>query len=192
MNLEPEVRKTIRFMAVGCAVCAVLVFAGFCIFDKFSLPLVFGTVIGYLLAVGNFYFMSVGMTAALDTGEEIAAKKKLRTSYILRTVVILGILAGAIVLSQKTGMINWIPVAAGVFYVRIVIAAKSVIDYFRLKKNPEPIPEPSAEPEEDNDAEEEDGFEKLVSHFARGPVPTVPEDKLSAEAENDQTTDNND
>ncbi len=170
MKLEPEVRKTIKLMLIGCAVCAVLVFAGFCIFDRFSLPTLFGSVVGYLLAVGNFYFMSVGMTIALDTGEELAAKKKLRVSYILRTVVILGVLAGAIVLSMKTGIINWIPVAAGVFYVRIVIAAKSVIDYYKLKKNPEPIPETSDVPEEDEE-EEEDGFEKFVSHFARGPVP---------------------
>ena len=171
MDLAPEVKKEIKYMTVGCAVCAALVFAGFCIFDKFSLPLVFGTVVGYLLAVGNFYFMSVGMTIALDTGEELAAKKKLRVSYILRTVVILGVLVGAILLSQSTGIINWIPVAAGVFYVRIVIAARSVINFYKLKKNPETY---SAMPEEDDDGkEEEDGFEKFVSHFAKGPTPSV-------------------
>ena len=175
MNFAPEVKKEIRNMAIGCAVCAILVFSGFCIFDKFSLPLVFGTVVGYLLAVGNFYFMALGMTVAMDAGEEIAAKKKLRVSYILRTVVILGVLVGAILLSRNTGVINWIPVAAGVFYVRVVIAAKSVFNFFRMKKKSEEnlgkADQTQYAPLEENDESEEDGFEKFVGHFAKGPVP---------------------
>ena len=173
MRLEPEVKKEIKYMTVGCAVCAVLVFAGFIIFDGFTLSLLFGVAVGYLLAIGNFYFMAVGMTIAMDTGEEFAAKKKLRVSYILRTVVVLGVLVGAILLSQNTGIINWIPVAAGVFYVRIVIAAKSVINYYKLKKNPETY---SAVPDDENDdenadSEKEDEFEKFVGHIAKGKVP---------------------
>lgn len=177
MNLSPEVKKEIRSMVLGCAVCAVLVFVGFCVFDKFTIPLIIGTVVGYLLAVGNFYFMSVGVTLALETGEEIAAKRKLRTSYTLRTVVILGVLAGAILLSQKFGVINWIPVAAGVFYVRITLAARGVLNYFKLRKNPpapvenddqsEPLPEIEAEEDDEN----EDEFEKFVGRFAKGPTP---------------------
>lgn len=173
MKFAPEVVKEIKYMTVGCGVCAAIVLAGFIIFSGFSLPLLFGVAAGYLLAIGNFYFMAVGMTIAMDTGEEFAAKKKLRVSYILRTVVVLGVLVGAILLSQNTGIINWIPVAAGVFYVRIVIAAKSVINYYKLKKNPEIY---SAVPDDENDdenadSETEDGFEKFVGHFAKGPLP---------------------
>ena len=192
MALAPEVKKEIRKMAIGCAICAVIVFAAFCIFDKFSFPLVLGVVLGYVLAIGNFYFMSVGITAALDTGEEIAAKRKLRSSYVIRTVLILAILVGSILLGQKFGVINWIPVAAGVFYVRIVIAARGVIDYFKLKNAP-PIPddesgdtadgsEETADEDEDEDEDEEDEFEKFVGHFAKGPIPKA-EDGKSDETE---------
>lgn len=185
MTLSPEVKKEIKIMTFGCAVCAVLVFAGFCIFDAFSLPLLFGSAVGYLLAVGNFYFMSVGVTAALNTGEEIAAKRKLRISYTLRTVGILAVLVCSILLNQSCGMINWIPVAAGVFYVRIVILARGVLNYFKLKNAP-PAPaddaadggnekSPSTVIEEEE--EEEDGFEKFVGHFAKGPIPGKTEDK---------------
>ena len=186
-------------MTIGCAVCAVLVFAGFCIFDKFSLPLIFGVVLGYLLAVGNFYFMSVGVTVALDTGEEIEAKKKLRFSYVLRTIVILGLIVASILLDQKFGIINWIPVAIGVFYVRIVIAAYSVINYFKLKNSP-PLPDEngddsadgSADGEdenEDDEDEDEDEFEKFVGHFSRGPVPGK-DDKNKKTNEKDKSEEN--
>ena len=177
MNLAPEVKKQIRIMALGCAACALLVLVGFVVFDKFSIQLVLGTVVGYLLAIGNFYFMSIGVTLAVETGEEIAAKRKLRVSYAFRTVGILTILVASIILSQKYGVINWIPVAAGVFYVRIVIAAMSVVKYFKLKNAPLLPPEEddgdkpeSDDPEEDEEAEE-DEFEKFVGHFAKGPVP---------------------
>ena len=178
MNLAPEVKKQIRIMAIGCAICAALVFAGFCIFDKFSPALLIGTVLGYAIAIGNFYFTSVGVTLAVETGDEVAAKRKLRSSYIIRTIVILALLVGSILLSQKYGIINGIPVAAGVFYVRIVIAAMSVVNYFKLKNAP-PLPpeengEEKAQPspaEEDEEEEKEDGFEKFVGHFAKGPIP---------------------
>lgn len=183
MSLSPEVKKEIKIMAIGCALCTAVVFAAVGFFDSFSLPLVLGCAVGYVLSVGNFYFMSVGVTAALETGEETAAKRKLRTSYIVRTVVILAVLIGSILLSQNFGIINWIPVAASVFYMRIVISARGVINYFMLKHNP-PAADPDTDAEktesgeskditEDEDEVEEDTdeFEKFVGHFAKGPIP---------------------
>jgi len=172
MELSPEVKKEIKNMLIGCAVCAVLVFVGFTVFAGFSLPTLFGCAVGYLIAVGNFYFTAIGVALSLETGEEAAAKKKLALSYGIRTAVILALLAGAILLDQNTGVIHWIPVAVGVFYVRIVLAARSVYSYFRLKKHPIPIDESAILPVEDEDEDEkEDGFDKFVGHFARGPIP---------------------
>lgn len=178
MSLSPEVKKEIKTMAIGCALCTVVVFAAVGFFEAFSLPLILGCALGYVLSVGNFYFMSVGVTAALETGEEISAKRKLRTSYIVRTVVILAVLVGSILLSQNFGVINWIPVAASVFYMRVVISARGVLNYFMLKHNP-PAPAADADAEqtereeipEDEDDEDTDEFEKFVGHFAKGPIP---------------------
>ena len=178
MNLAPEVKKQIRIMAIGSAICAALVFAGFCIFDKFSLLLLAACVLGYLIAVVDFILLSFSVTAALETGDDTAGKRKLRFSRIIRTVVKLGLLVLVIVLLEKSdyNVLLCIPVVLGLFYVRIVIAARSIVQYFKLKNAPRIPDDDAAEekvpaPIEDDEDEEEDEFEKFVGHFAKGPIP---------------------
>lgn len=179
-------------MAISCAVCAVLVFAGFCIFDKFSLLLLAACVLGYLIAVADFILLSFSVTAALETGDDTAGKRKLRFSRIIRTVVKLGLLVLVIVLLEKSeyNVLLCIPVVLGLFYVRIVIAARSIVQYFKLKNAPR-IPDDNAAEEkvpapiEDEEDEEEDEFEKFVGHFAKGPIPGQDKkDKTDTEEEN--------
>lgn len=175
MNFDPEVKKNIRDIAVCSLICALIVLIAFTVFDKFSFPLLFGTVVGYVLGVGNFILLAASITVALDTGEEQQAKKKMASSKIIRTVVILAVIAGAILLDTKTGIIKWIPVALGVFYTRISISLINFLAMFKAQKKAASgtdKPAPSYEPViDDEDENEEDGFEKFVGHFAKGPVP---------------------
>ena len=189
MDLSPEVKKEIRLMTIGCAICTLLVFAGFSLFGKFSLLLAAACVLGFVIAVTDFILLSFSVTAALETGDDIAGKRKLRSSRIIRTVVKLAILVGVILFlsNGERDVLLCIPVVLGLFYVRILIAARSVINYFKLKNAPripdedegeEKIPAPV---EDDEDEEEEDEFEKFVGHFAKGPIPG--QDKKDSEEE---------
>ncbi|MCR5682461.1 MAG: ATP synthase subunit I [Clostridiales bacterium] len=183
MKLDPEVLEENRKMAVGCLICSLLMAVGFLIARRFDLSVLFGIVIGFLLAVGNFFFMSVGITRALATGDEAAAKTKMRSSYIVRTIVMLAVMA----LSLAVDRIHWLPVLASVFYPRIVLTARNLWSWYQAKKHPLPpeeeAPRTDADPDaiparslpaDDADAdgdEKPDEFEKFVSHFSKGPVP---------------------
>ena len=191
MKLDPEVLAENRKMARDCLILTAVMAAGFLVARRFDLSVVWGLLIGYALAVGNFYFMSVGLTAALSTGDETAAKTKIRQSYLIRTLVMLAVMA----FSLWTERIHWVPVIASVFYPRIVLAMRGAWTWIRRRRHPEEEPEPAAreipaEPlnESLNEQEEEtpDEFEKFVSHFSKGPVPGEEKGKAPDEAEKEE------
>ena len=171
MKLEPEVIRENRNMALGCACCSAAMAIGFLIARRFDFSVALGILVGFLLAVGNFYFMSLGITKALATGDETAAKARMRSSYIARTIVMLAVMA----LSLAVDWMHWLPVLASVFYPRIVLTARSLWTWYRHKRSPEEDPVPAARSvpgEDEEDGEEKpDEFEKFVGHFAKGPVP---------------------
>ena len=203
MKLDPEVVRENRIMAIGCLVCSLLMTLGFLIAGKLDLSVLLGVALGFALSFGNFFFMSVGITGALATGDETKAKRKMRLSYLIRTVILLGILA----LSLLTDRIHWIPVVAAVFYPRIIIAVRN---FFARARGTEGVsttlPDDDEDDEDDDDEdddyedeeyeyeeeddlgkespkeapptprndeeeEEQDGFEKFVGFFSRGPIP---------------------
>ena len=180
MKLEREVVREIKKMAVGCAVCSLIVAAVFAVIGKFDYTVLVGAAVGWLLSFGNFFFMTLGVIKALDTGDESAAKLKMHSSYIARTVVMLAVMAVAII----ADFIHWVPVVVSVFYPRIVITAVNLVAFAKSRKKhlageDEPMPDETADPEKtaensceyDDDGEEEDGFEKFAKSFYKAPVP---------------------
>lgn len=182
--LEGEERKNLIKIAVGSAVLSGIVVLVFVIIGKFDYTVLIGALTGFVLSVGNFYFMSVGIIKALETGDENTAKAKMRTSYIIRTVIMLGIMAASFFIP----FMNPIPVLLSVFYPRITIF---VCDLFEKRKKSDepsvPVKESAKESAEDPEEEEEsDEFEKFVKRFSKGPVPGE-EDK--GKPEKDAATD---
>ncbi len=167
MRLEPEVKRENIKMAVGSAVCSLIVIAVFFIIGRFDYTVAIGAAVGFVYAVGNFYFMSVGITKALALGDETAAKSKMRSSYMTRTVVMLAIVAASLLLDW----INPIPVLISVFYPKIIITACELWNTYVLKKGKTDEAIPEAIPYDDDEEEKPDEFEKFVGGFAKGPVP---------------------
>ena len=120
MRFDKEVIREIKKMALGCAVCSVLCAAVFAVIGQFDLSVLIGAAVGFLLSFGNFFFMSLGVIKALETGDEAAAKLKMHSSYIARTVVMLAVMALSIIVD----FIHWVPVLVSVFYPRIVLTAQ--------------------------------------------------------------------
>ena len=191
MKLDPEVRGELFKMARDCLILSLVMALGFLVAGKLNAAAVYGLLIGYALAVGNFYFLSVGVTRALDTGDETAAKRVMLASRTARTVVLLGVMGVCIWIWTQSERIHWLPVAAAAVYPRIVIAARGLFAWYAHKKDPAPAqtdrtgteePQKPDEPEE----ETEDEFEKFVGHFSKGPVPGEEQkknqDKQSGEA----------
>ncbi|MBR4959779.1 MAG: ATP synthase subunit I [Clostridia bacterium] len=163
MKFDLEVKQNLIFMAVGCAVCSVLTMLGAWLFGQFTLPVLLGCIVGGLLSFGNFFFMTVGIIMALETGVEKEAKRKMRDSRIIRTVIMLGVIALTILFPHY---VHWLPVILSTFYPRILIIAKGYWDFWRHRNDPVTEVQP-VEAEDEN----ADGFEKFVGHFAKGEIP---------------------
>lgn len=179
MKLDPEVRSELLKMARDCLILSLVMALGFLILGKLNAAAVYGLLIGYALAVGNFFFLSLGVTRALDTGDETAAKRVMLVSRTTRTAVMLAVMGVCIWIWTRSERIHWLPVVAAAFYPRIVIGVRGMLAWYRHRKDP--APEGSAPyPEEDEDGEErEDEFEKFVGRFSKGPVPGEEQDKTS-------------
>ena len=174
---DPEVKKDIGFMALGCGVCSIVVALVFAVIGKFTLPVLWGTLVGYVLSFGNFVLMSVGVLKALETGDEVMAKLKMRRSYVFRTVVMLAVIGVSIAVE----FVNWVPVVASVFYPRIIITARGLSRKNKTRNDPPPTYDPVPEDEEE---EKTDEFEKFVSGFSKGEVPKVPASETSEKQDN--------
>ncbi|MGN1346014.1 MAG: hypothetical protein ACI4V1_04460, partial [Eubacteriales bacterium] len=86
------------------------------------------------------------------------------------SVVMLVLMGAAIVVEW----IHWVPVVAAVFYPRLVIFVRGIVQKVRTKS--EPAAEPAADQTTsaaawEDDEEETDEFEKFVSGFSRTPIP---------------------
>ena len=177
MKFDPEVKKDIGFMALGCGVCSIVVALVFAVIGKFTLPVLWGTLVGYVLSFGNFVLMSVGVLKALETGDEVMAKLKMRRSYVFRTVVMLAVIGVSIAVE----FVNWVPVVASVFYPRIIITARGLWRKYKTRNDPPPTYDPVPEDEEE---EKTDEFEKFVSGFSKGEVPKAPASETSEKQDN--------
>ncbi len=173
--LDAESKKNLLKISIGSIVCSAIVAVVFIIIGQFDLSVVFGLLIGLVLSIGNFYAMSVTVAKALETGDENEAKKKIRNSYLIRTGIMVAVIAVSIIVKQ----INPIPVLLSVFYVRLTIF---ITGLFEKKKKPEAddTSAPSGEVQEtaaetggadEEEEEQTDEYEKFVKRFSKGPVP---------------------
>lgn len=165
LQLDPVVKKELRFMAIAAAVCTALVQVGFVAFSRWDYTVAVGGVLGYCLTVLNFFLMSLGVQRAVSDPDPQHAQLVMKASYSRRSVLLLAVMIVSFVVKQ----IHWLPVVAAVFYPTIVIFVRQFWTKYVLKRSDDPpAGTVSAEPYEDDaeDAEKEDEFEKAISRFA--------------------------
>lgn len=168
MRFEHEVKNDLWFMGIGCAVCSVLTAVGAVLIGEASIPVFLGCIVGWLLSFGNFFFMTVGIMMALETGDERLAKRKMNSSRAARTVIMLAVIALAILFPHY---VHWLPVILATFYPKILIGARGYWNFFRHRNDPVPESTSNTSDAWDDEEEDEDGFEKFVGHFAKGNIP---------------------
>ena len=96
--------ETLR-VAVGEAVCVAAMIGIFALLGQFSREVVIGGIVGGLVAVGNFFFMAVGVTLAADKAESQdvrGGKAMISSSYTIRLIVMAVVLFAA----AKSGYCN--------------------------------------------------------------------------------------
>ena len=118
--------ETLR-VAIGEAVCVAAMIGVFALLGYFSREVVLGGIIGGLVAVGNFFFMAVGVTLAADRAENQdvrGGKAMVSSSYTIRLIVMAVVLFAA----AKSGYCNVFALVIPLVFVRPVL---TIGEFFR-------------------------------------------------------------
>ncbi|MCC8130762.1 MAG: ATP synthase subunit I [Oscillospiraceae bacterium] len=156
MDSRKEVLHETLIITIGQVICIAVMFAIFALLGYFDRTVVFGGILGGILAILNFLFMAISVCVASDraVAQDVKGGKSLMTgSMVLRYVVIFIVwVAGAV-----SGLCNAIAMVLPIVFVRPTI---TVWEFFRKKETPaatavaaEPADEISSEEESEEEGE---------------------------------------
>ncbi len=126
------VLKESLLVLVGVLIASAVMCGVFALLGKFDLSVVWGGLVGTVLAAGNFFFMAVSATVAADKAEADnvqAGKALMKSSYFIRLLV----LALALFVCAKSGVFNLIALVLPLIFVRPVL---SLAEFFRKAGGP--------------------------------------------------------
>lgn len=127
MDSKKLVWRETGIVAAGVLLCTAVMIGVFAMLGKFDVSVLLGGAAGALLAVGNFFFMAVGITLAADKAEkqEVNAGKLLaRNSYLIRLLV----LAVLLFACAKSGIFHLIALVLPLIFVRPTL---TIAEFFR-------------------------------------------------------------
>lgn len=127
MNTKQFVLRETGMLAIGVALCAGITVGVFAIIGYYNTTVLLGAVIGWLMAVANFFLMAVAAEAAADraVNDDVKGGKALiKTSQNMR---LFGMFIVIIVLA-KTGVCNPIAMVVPLLLARPVLM---VVEFFR-------------------------------------------------------------
>lgn len=129
MDSRKIVYRETGIVAVGVMVCTAVMIGAFALIGKFSSSVLWGSLLGAVLSIGNFFFMAIGIGLAADKAEQQdvkAGQLLVRTSYMLRLAVLFAILFAC----AKSSLFNLIALVLPLVFVRPALA---VAEFFRKK-----------------------------------------------------------
>ena len=127
MDSKKIVWKETGIVAVGVLLCTAVMIGVFAMLGKFDMSVLLGGAVGALLALGNFFFMAVGIILAADKAQkqEVNAGKLLaRNSYLIRLLV----LAVLLFACAKSGLFNLFALVLPLIFVR---PSLTIAEFFR-------------------------------------------------------------
>lgn len=127
MNTRKFILRETMLLALSEAVCIAAMIGVFALLGCFDYTVVFGGVVGGVLAVANFFFMAIASNAAADKAMEQdikAGKSAIKVSYTTRLLV-MGVV---LFLFAKSGQCNVLAMVCPLFFVFPIVM---VIEFFR-------------------------------------------------------------
>ena len=128
-----DVLKQTGIIAIGQAVGTAIMIGVFLLLLKFNMAVVWGALVGNILAIGNFFFMAVITTLAADKAKNQdveGGQKLMKASYPIRLLVLAGLLVLCAWAGKKNG---WFDLLALVLPLAFVHLTAMVIGFFRKK-----------------------------------------------------------
>lgn len=130
MDSRKIVYKETGIVALGVLPCLGVMYGVFAVLNHFDLTVLFGGLLGTVLAIGNFFFMAINACAAADkaVGDDVKGGKSLmKSSYMIRLLVIFVLL----LVGVKSGYCNVYASVIPLLFVRPVI---TLAEFFRKKE----------------------------------------------------------
>ena len=121
------VLKETGIIALGEAICVILMVAVYALLGRFSLQVALGGFFGGLLATANFFFMAVSANQAMERAAAQDVKggqKQVKMSYSMRMIVLFVILFALV----KSGLCDALASVLPLAFVRVII---TIAEFFR-------------------------------------------------------------
>ena len=129
MESRKIVYRETGIVAIGVSVCTAVMMLVFALLGRFHLSVLWGSLAGAVLSIGNFFFMAVGASLAADKAENQDVKGGsllVRNSYMVRLLILLIVLIAC----AKSGVFNLIALVIPLLFVRPTL---TVAEFFRKK-----------------------------------------------------------
>lgn len=128
-----DVLKQTGIIAIGQAVGTAIMIGVFLVLQKFELNVIWGALVGNVLAIGNFFFMAIIATLAADRAKNQdveGGQKLMKASYPIRLLVLAAVLVLCAWAGKKNG---WFDLVALVLPLAFVHLTALVQGFFRKK-----------------------------------------------------------
>ena len=123
-GLDPAVRKETGYIAVWVVLLSILMEAVFLIIGQWNPGVLYGTLGGALIAVGNFFLLAVTVSRAVARGDPGQAARQVKTTASLRLMGV-GALCALLVGVLKT---NVFATLIPLLFPRIALAFRPMVD----------------------------------------------------------------
>ncbi len=115
--LDADLKREIIRMCIGVSVMSAIMIAGFAIFGRFDLPVLYGAILGTAVTILNYFLLALSVSHVVNKKDEKTAKLFMNTSYLFRIIFI----AAAVAVAINFPFFNYIAVILPFVFERIVI-----------------------------------------------------------------------
>lgn len=121
MKVTESVKKeTLNVAGLTCIASAVMVLV-FVLIGKFSLPVLWGALLGSAVGIANFFFLGLTVQKAVDADSDTQAKNMFHTSYMVRNLL----QAGFMVIGILSPWFNWVATILPIIFANLSVRVLS-------------------------------------------------------------------
>ena len=127
MDSRKFVLKQTAIIAIGEVICVAVMIGVFALLQQFHMDVLWGGLVGLVLAVLNFFFMAIGALMAADKAQEQDVKagtSMVRVSMLIRFAV----LALILIAFAKSGICNVLAMILPLAFARPILM---IVEFFR-------------------------------------------------------------
>lgn len=133
MKIQKAIKTETLHIAIGCVTLGIVMNLVFMIIGRWNSTVFFGTLLGATYATLNFFVLGVTVQIAAAQASEKTAKLKMQLSYMLRNLVMIGVL----ILGFMAPCFSGIATALCMLFPRLAIAVMQMMGKYKPNKGDE-------------------------------------------------------